>query len=125
MPSRDQEFTGVWEIVSRNTDEVVSIMSGLGNAVADAEAHAANWVRDTEFADPIYVRPRMRARQQAQGTESLPPGNTRWRVLDQNDREVYSFVHRSNQGEANQYAANWLRQNGLAGRGEFTVIPAR
>jgi hypothetical protein len=59
----------------------------------------------------------------ARGTESLPPGNTRWRVMDQNDREVYSFVHRSNQGEANQYAANWLRQNGLLGRGEYMVVP--
>jgi hypothetical protein len=67
----------------------------------------------------------MQARQQAQGTGSLPPGNTRWRVLDQNDREVYSFVHRSNQGEANQYAVNWLRQNGLLGSGEFMVVPAR
>lgn len=63
--------------------------------------------------------------EQAQGTESLPPGNTRWLVLDQNDREVYSFVHRSNQGEANQYAANWLRQNGMLGRGEYMVVPAR
>jgi hypothetical protein len=59
----------------------------------------------------------------ARGTDSLPPGNTRWRVLDQNDREVYSFVYRSNQGEANQYAANWLRQNGLLGRGEYMVVP--
>jgi hypothetical protein len=125
MPSRDQEFTGVWEIVSRNTDEVVSIMSGLGNAVADAERHAANWVRDTGFDDPIYVRPRMQARQQAQGTESLPPGNTRWRVLDSNDREVYSFIGRSNQSEANATAANWLRGNNMAGQGEFTVVPAR
>jgi hypothetical protein len=61
----------------------------------------------------------------ARGTESLPPGNTRWLVLDQNDREVYSFVHRSNQGEANQYAANWLRGNNMVGQGEFTVVPAR
>ena len=125
VPSRDQEFTGVWEIVSRNTDEVVSIMSGLGNAVADAERHAANWVRDTGFDDPIYVRPRMRARQQAQGTGSLPPGNTRWRVLDQNDREVYSFVHRNNQAEANQYAINWLRGNNMIGQGEFMVVPVQ
>jgi hypothetical protein len=125
VPSRDQEFTGVWEIVSRNTDEVVSIMSGLGNAVADAERHAANWVRDTGFDDPIYVRPRMQARQQAQGTGSLPPGNTRWRVLDQNDREVYSFVHRNNQAEANQYAINWLRGNNMIGHGEFMVVPAQ
>jgi hypothetical protein len=193
-PSRDQEFTGHWEVVSRNTDEVVSIISGIGNAVADAERHAARWQQQTGFDDPVYVRPLMRPRdnlsrnqgevQQAEqtqyrvdytvtyrdevrnnsmtvpaanadaamaavrdrlerarwtinrieaepassaarGSESLPPGNTRWRVLDQNDREVYSFVHRNNQGEANQYAVNWLRQNGLLGSGEFMVIPAR
>ena len=69
-------------------------------------------------AEPVASTP-------AQGTESLPAGNTRWLVLDQNDREVYSFVHRSNQGEANQYAANWLRQNGLLGQGEYMVVPAR
>ena len=193
-PSRDQEFTGHWEVVSRNTDEVVSIISGIGNAVADAERHAARWQQQTGFDDPVYVRPLMRPRDNlsrnqgevdqaqqteyrvdytvtyddevrnnsmtvpaanadaamaavrnrleragwtinrieadavnsaARGTESLPPGNTRWLVLDQNDREVYSFVHRSNQGEANQYAANWLRSQGLLGSGEFMVVPAR
>jgi hypothetical protein len=190
-PSRDQEFTGHWEVVSRNTNEVVSVISGIGNAVADAERHAARWQQQTGFSDPIYVRPLMRPRDNlsrnqgevqqrftvdytirqygdimnnrvtvpaanadaamanvrnqleasraevlrieadpveqapARGTESLPPGNTRWLVLDQNDREVYSFVHRSNQGEANQYAANWLRGNNMVGQGEFTVVPAR
>jgi hypothetical protein len=190
-PSRDQEFTGHWEVVSRNTDEVVSVISGIGNAVADAERHAARWQQQTGFSDPVYVRPLMRPRDNlsrnqgevqqrftvdytirqygdimnnrvtvpaanadaamanvrnqleasraevlrieadpveqapARGTESLPPGNTRWLVLDQNDREVYSFVHRSNQGEANQYAANWLRGNNMVGQGEFTVVPAR
>ena len=190
-PSGDQEFTGHWEVVSRNTNEVVSVISGIGNAVADAERHAARWQQQTGFDDPVYVRPLMRPRDTvprnqgeveqseyrvdytvtyqdetrnnsmtvpaanadaamaavrnrleragwtidrieaepvssaARGTESLPPGNTRWLVLDQNDREVYSFVHRSNQGEANQYAVNWLRQNGLLGSGEFMVVPAR
>ena len=192
--SRDQEFTGHWEVVSRNTDEVVSVISGIGNAVADAERHAARWQQQTGFDDPVYVRPLMRPRDNlsrnqgevqqreqteytvdytvtygdevrnntmtvpaanadaamatvrnrleragwtinrieadpassaARGTESLPPGNTRWLVLDQNDREVYSFIARSNQGEANQYAANWLRGNNMVGQGEFTVVPAR
>jgi hypothetical protein len=279
--SRDQEFTGDWEVVSRNTDEVVYTFGGVGNAIADAERVADRWARGTGFDDPIYVRPVMRSRQQqqqtradgqqstdanyeivdyrtaeghtvfrfiantpqeamrklsdwvqgtgeyeagdnswrnryairpiagrptsdpvpgsteylnrelaaqdpagsagqqtyrvtyaimddqgtsmhdtsvqarnadaamaqvrqalqargqtpeyisadplistpAQGTESLPPGNTRWLVLDQNDREVYSFVHRSNQREANAYALQWLRQNGMLGRGEFMVVP--
>ncbi len=227
MPSRDQEFTGHWEVVSRNTDEVVSVISGIGNAVADAERHAARWQQQTGFDDPVYVRPLMRPRDnlsrnqgevdQAQldgepisgstldrvrqraeqiqgfrvsytvtyagevrnntvtiqarnadaamdvmrtnlqragytvdrieaepvaqslepppeqvdismpgrGTESLPPGNTRWLVLDQNDREVYSFIARSDQAEANQYAINWLRGNNMIGHGEFMVVPAR
>jgi hypothetical protein len=73
----------------------------------------------------IEANPLGQTQGQAQGTGSLPAGNTRWLVLDQNDREVYSFVHRSNQGEANVYAANWLRQNGLLGRGEYMVVPAR
>jgi ribosomal protein S20 len=61
----------------------------------------------------------------AQGTGSLLQGNQRWLILDQNDREVYSFVHRNNQAEANQYATNWLRQNRQGGEGEYTVVPAR
>lgn len=190
-PSREQEFTGYWEIVRRSTDEVISVMGGIGNSVADAERHLARWQQQTGFNDPVYVRPLMReidnvprnqgeverseyrvdytvthqdetrnnsmtvpaanadaamaavrnrleragwtidrieaepASSAARGTESLPPGNTRWLVLDQNDREVYSFVHRNNQAEANQYAANWLRSQGLLGSGEFMVVPAR
>ena len=77
------------------------------------------------ITDFVNVQARMAQTVTGQGTESLPPGNTRWLVLDQNDREVYSFVHRSNQGEANQYAANWLRSQGLLGSGEFMVVPAR
>jgi 6-phosphogluconolactonase (cycloisomerase 2 family) len=69
--------------------------------------------------------PRQQGEVQARGTESLPSGNTRWLVLDPNNREVYSFVHRSNQGEANVYAANWLRDQGLLGTTEFMVVPAR
>ena len=101
-------------ITARNAnaamERVHSILIRNGNNVESIEAE--------EIPQPGW-------RNQAQGTESLPPGNTRWLVLDQNDREVYSFVHRSNQGEANQYAANWLRQNGLLGSGEFMVVPAR
>ena len=219
--SRDQEFTGTWEVVSRNTDEVVHTISGIGNAVADAERYAARWQEQTGFDDPVYVRPQMRPRQdqqtraggeqitnanweildkstdpwtvkfrfiantpqeaiaklrdwiqgtgeyragdtsalsrytvrpiegtptsdsvpgstqdrinqrsaaqqyQAQGTGSLPEGNVRWRILDFDDNEVHSFVHRAEQREANAYAVQWLRQNGMLGRGEFMVVPVQ
>jgi hypothetical protein len=220
--SRDQEFTGDWEVVSRNTDEVVYTFSGVGNAIADAERVADRWARGTGFDDPIYVRPVMRSRQQQQqtqaggeqstnanweildkssdpwrpvfrfiantpqeaiakladwirgtgeyragdtsafsrygirpigvrptaepvpgstqdrinqrlagqqdqapGTGSLPEGNVRWRILDFDDNEVHSFVHRTVQREANAYALQWLRQNNMLGRGEFRVVPVQ
>jgi hypothetical protein len=62
---------------------------------------------------------------QAQGTGSLPEGNVRWRILDFDDNEVHSFVHRTVQREANAYALQWLRLNGMLGRGEFRVVPVQ
>jgi hypothetical protein len=285
-PSRDQEFTGTWEVVSRNSNEVVHTIRGIGNAVADAERHAATWQEQTGFDDPVYVRPQMRPRQQqqqpqtggeqssdanyeildkstepwtvkfrfiantpqeamrklsdwvrgtgeygpnnntwisrygvrpiegrptaepvpgsteylnrelaaqepagcagqqtyrvtytvmddqgtsmhdtsvqarnadaamaqvrqalqargqtpeyisadplisapARGTESLPPGNVRWLVLDRNDQEVYSFINTTNQGDANQYARQWMTTTApreVRDRGPFTIVPAR
>jgi hypothetical protein len=220
--SRDQEFTGTWEVVTRLGNEVVHTFSGIGNAVLVAERYAENWAEATGFDDPIYVRPVMRPRQQqqqtqaggeqstnanweivdkstdpwtvkfrfiantpqeaiaklrdwiqgtgeyragdtsalsryairpiegrptaepvpgstqdrinqrlaaqsdqAQGTDSLPEGNVRWRILDFDDNEVHSFVHRTVQREANAYAIQWLRQNNMLGRGEFRVVPVQ
>jgi hypothetical protein len=220
--SRDQEFTGTWEVVTRLGNEVVHTFSGIGNAVLVAERYAENWAEATGFDDPIYVRPVMRPRQQQQqtqaggeqstnanweildkssdpwrpvfrfiantpqeaiakladwirgtgeyragdtsafsrygirpigvrptaepvpgstqdrinqrlapqpdqapGTGSLPEGNVRWRILDFDDNEVHSFVHRTVQREANAYALQWLRQNNMLGRGEFRVVPTQ
>jgi len=64
----------------------------------------------------------------ARGTESLPPGNTRWLILDRNDQEVYSFVNTTAQSDANQYARNWMINTAPADirdRGPFTIVPAR
>lgn len=131
MPRMEIE-DGNWEIYSLSTNN--SVYRFVANTEEEA-VRAFNIWQDTIRAPGLpregfnlrTVRPMGSggAEQSAQGTESLPPGNTRWLVLDQNDREVYSFVHRSNQGEANRYAANWLSQNGLVGRGEYLVVPAR
>ena len=104
--------------VMNNRVTVTAANADAAMASVRDELEASGYRIDRIEADPVE-------QSQARGTESLPPGNTRWLVLDQNDREVYSFVHRSNQGEANQYAVNWLRQNGLLGSGEFMVVPAR
>jgi hypothetical protein len=66
--------------------------------------------------------------QQARGSESLPPGNVRWRILDRNDQEVYSFINTTAQSDANQYARNWMINTAPAevrDRGPFTIVPAR
>ena len=66
------------------------------------------------------------ARQRAQGSESLPPGNARWLVLDRNGQEVYSFINTTAQSDANQYARNWMISTASAevrGRGPFNIVP--
>ena len=217
LSSRDQEYAGQWEFVSRATDEVVGVVNLNSNSVADAEASAAEWARSTGFDDPIYVRPRMRPRnqaaavpgstndlarqrlaaqmpalntvdgnweiysiasnntvyrftanteeeavqafriwqdalrepslsregfnlrttpgaspraqpqQQAQSRESLPAGNARWRILDQDGDEVYSFINTTAQRDANEYARNWMintAPSDVRNRGPFTIVPA-
>jgi hypothetical protein len=61
-----------------------------------------------------------------QSAESLPPGNARWRILDRNDQEVYSFINTTAQSDANQYARNWMISTASAdvrGRGPFNIVP--
>ena len=62
---------------------------------------------------------------QARGSDSLPPGNARWRVLDRNGTEIYSFINTTAQSDANAYAGRWLRDNAdsIAAHGPFDVVP--
>jgi hypothetical protein len=71
----------------------------------------------------IEANPIGQTQGQAQGTESLPPGNARWLVLDRNGREVYSFVNTTAQSDANQYARQWLSANARDGQGPYDVVP--
>ena len=63
--------------------------------------------------------------QQDRGSDSLPPGNARWRVLDRNGTEIYSFINTTAQSDANAYASRWLRDNAnsIAAHGPFDVVP--
>jgi hypothetical protein len=66
--------------------------------------------------------------QSARGSDNLPPGNVRWRILDRNDQEVYSFINTTAQSDANQYARNWMINTAPAevrDRGPFNIVPAR
>lgn len=86
-PSRDQEFTGTWEVVSRPTDEVIYTMSGIGNAVQDAERHAQAWAERTGFDDPVYVRPQMRPRSTGGGIFRAPHSSI-YSIVNNHDGEV-------------------------------------
>jgi hypothetical protein len=64
--------------------------------------------------------------QSARGSDNLPPGNVRWRILDRNDQEVYSFINTTAQSDANQYARNWMINTAPAevrDRGPFNIVP--
>jgi hypothetical protein len=77
--SRDQEFSGTWEVVSRTTDDVVyrfnAAEAGMSDprSVSQAEDIADRWRAGASFDDDIYVRPHMRPIQARSG-EPVPAG---------------------------------------------------
>jgi hypothetical protein len=77
--SRDQEFSGVWEVVSRATDDVVyrfnAQEAGMSDprSVAQAEDIADRWRQGAAFTGAVYVRPQMRPIQARSG-EPVPAG---------------------------------------------------
>ena len=111
VSSRDQEYAGQWEFVSRATDEVVGVVNLNSNSVADAEAYAAEWARSTGFDDPIYVRPRMRPRDQSVSVPGSTNDMARQRLAAQMPRldledgnwEIYSI---SSNNVVYKFAAN-------------------
>lgn len=80
---------------------------------------------NTGDSTPVPGSTMDRARQRAQGSESLPAGNARWLILDRNDQEIYSFVNTTAQRDANLYASDWISRNRetVSNRGPFTVVP--
>lgn len=117
---------------------IVHIHAANANAAMDrirthVETNSRNRVESIE-ANPVPPpawRDQLRnhvAAAQTRGTESLPPGNVRWLILDRNGREIYSFVNTTAQSDANQYALNWITRTAPAEvrqQGPFEVVPAR
>ncbi len=62
----DQRFAGYWEIVDRNTNQIVHFFSAAGmndpRSVSEAERKADEWQQQTGFDGAYYVRPLMRSR---------------------------------------------------------------
>jgi hypothetical protein len=150
----EQSTNANWEILDKSSDPWRQVFRFIANTPMEAMAKLRDWIRGTgEYRDgdsswtsrytarPIEGGPtaepvpgstqdrinqRLAGQQdQAPGTGSLPEGNVRWRILDFDDNEVHSFVHRTVQREANAYALQWLRQNNMLGRGEFRVVPVQ
>jgi hypothetical protein len=150
----EQSTDANYEIVDKSTQPWTVKFRFIANTPMEAMGKLRDWIRGTgEYRDgdsswvsryaarPIEGGPtaepvpgstqdrinqRLAAQpDQAPGTGSLPEGNVRWRILDFDDNEVHSFVHRTVQREANAYALQWLRQNNMLGRGEFRVVPVQ
>lgn len=70
------------------------------------------------------IRQGVPAKTEPQSASSLPQGSRRWKIM-QNGQEIYSFINRDNQNDANAYAVNWLNTNmqGWREEGPVTVEP--
>jgi hypothetical protein len=125
MPALDIQ-NGNWEVYSiASNNSVYRFAAGTEEQAVQAFNIWQDAVRNPGLSREGF---NLRAIQQARGTESLPPGNVRWRILDRNDQEVYSFINTTAQSDANQYARNWMINTAPAevrDRGPFTIVPAR
>jgi hypothetical protein len=95
------------------------------NATAAMDQVRTNLQRQGQRVESINAEP-VSGTAPTQSAESLPPGNARWRILDRNDQEVYSFINTTAQSDANQYARNWMISTASAdvrGRGPFNIVP--
>jgi hypothetical protein len=95
------------------------------NANAAMDQVRTNLQRQGQRVESIDAEP-VSGSAPARGSDSLPPGNARWRILDRNDQEVYSFINTTAQSDANQYARNWMINTAPAevrDRGPFTIVP--
>ena len=126
MP-RFEPQDGNWEVYSIATNNSVYKFA----ANTEEEAVRAYNIWQDAVRDPSLPRQGFNLRavqQQARGTESLPPGNARWLVLDRDDNEVYSFINTTAQSDANQYARDWMINRApreVRDNGPFTIVPAR
>ena len=126
MP-RFEPQAGNWEVYSIATDNSVYKFA----ANTEEEAVRAYNIWQDAVRDPSLPRQGFNLRavqQQARGSESLPPGNARWLVLDRDDNEVYSFINTTAQSDANQYARDWMINRApreVRDNGPFTIVPAR
>jgi hypothetical protein len=102
-----------------------SVRTLATNANAAMDQVRNNLQRQGQRVESIDAEP-VSGAAPARGSDSLPPGNARWRILDRNDQEVYSFINTTAQSDANQYARNWMINTAPAeirNRGPFNIVP--
>ena len=117
----EQRFTVDYTI--RQYGDVMNNRVTVPAANADAAMDNVRNQLEASRAEVLRIEAEPIEQAQARGTESLPPGNARWLILDRNGREVYSFVNTTAQSDANQYARQWLTANAQDGQGPYDVVP--
>jgi hypothetical protein len=117
----EQRFTVDYTI--RQYGDVMNNRVTVPAANADAAMDNVRNQLEASRAEVLRIEAEPIEQAQARGTESLPPGNVRWLILDRNDQEVYSFINTTAQSDANQYARQWLTANAQDGQGPYDVVP--
>jgi hypothetical protein len=121
-PAQPQEFVVNYTINDGTNVITDSIRVHAANSNAAMQKVRTELERRGLNAESIEAEPAAVA---ARGSESLPPGNARWRLLYRNGDEIYSFVNTTAQSDANAVAARWLRDNAdnITAHGPFDVVP--
>lgn len=121
-PAQPQEFIVNYTINDGPNVITDSVRVRAANSNAAMQKVRTELERRGLNAESIEAEPAAVA---ARGSESLPPGNARWRLLDRNGDEIYSFVNTTAQSDANAVAARWLRDNAdnITAHGPFDVVP--
>ena len=121
-PAQPQEFVVNYTINDGTNVITDSIRVHAANSNAAMQKVRTELERRGLNAESIEAEPAAVA---ARGSESLPPGNARWRLLDRNGDEIYSFVNTTAQSDANAVAARWLRDNAdnITAHGPFEIVP--
>ena len=119
----------MYEVTYTVNDGAQTSMNNVRTVAANANAAMDqvrnNLQRQGQRVESIDAEP-VSGSAPARGSDSLPPGNARWRILDRNDQEVYSFINTTAQSDANQYARNWMINTAPANirdRGPFNIVP--
>jgi hypothetical protein len=93
---------------------------------ADAAMAQVRQALQARGQTPEYISADPLISTSAPAADTRPPYSQRWRILDRDNQEIYSFMNTNAQSDANAAAMRWLTTMATPEtreRGPFEVVP--